>query len=221
MVDQQSALNKLSKAIADLKEADAIALCEQLVGSGEEPGEILSVSGEAMSVVGRRFEKGEYYLPDLIMAEEIMKEISSMVLPLMPQADDEDHKNTVVLGTVKSDIHDIGKDIVAFVLDANGFRVQDLGVDVPPQAFVEALRETDASILALSGLLTTALEPMKQTVEAVQSAKLGTRVKVMVGGGPVDERAREYAGADAWGATAFDAVRLAKLWSDGSQREIP
>jgi 5-methyltetrahydrofolate--homocysteine methyltransferase len=207
-------LNELSKAIADLKEADAIALCEQLVGSGEEPGEILTASGEAMSVVGHRFEKGEYYLPDLIMAEEIMKEISSMVLPLMHQADDEGHQNTVVLGTVKSDIHDIGKDIVAFMLDANGFRVKDLGVDVPPPAFVEALRETDASILALSGLLATALEPMKQTVEAVQSAKLRTGVKVMVGGGPVDERARGYVGADDWGATALDAVRLAKVWSD-------
>jgi methanogenic corrinoid protein MtbC1 len=214
MVDEQGTLKALSEAIADLKEAEAIALCERLIRSGGEPGKILTASAGAMSVVGDRFEKGEYYLPDLIMAEEIMKEISSLVLPLMPQAADEDQRAIVVLGTVKGDIHDIGKDIVAFVLDANGFRVQDLGVDVPPQAFVAALRETDASILALSALLTTALEPMKRTVGAVQSAGLGRRVRVMVGGGPVDDRAREYAGADGWGATAFDAVRLAKHWSD-------
>jgi len=118
----------------------------------------------------------------------------------------------VVIGTVQGDIHDIAKDIVVFMLDINGFEVIDLGVDVPPQTFIDKVQEVDATILGLSGFLTLAYDPMKATVEALQAAGLGENVKVMIGGGQVDDYACDYAGADAWGPDAMSAVRLAKKW---------
>ena len=118
----------------------------------------------------------------------------------------------VVIGTVQGDIHDIAKDIVVFMLDINGFEVFDLGVDVPPQTFVDKVKVEGATILGLSGFLTLAYDPMKATIEALQAAGLDECVKVMIGGGQVDDYAREYTVADAWGPDAMSAVRLAKDW---------
>ena len=124
----------------------------------------------------------------------------------------------VVVGTVELFIHDIGKDIVVFMLDINGFEVHDLGVDVPPQAFVDKIVETQASVVALSGFLTLSFDSMKDTVEAIEAANLREDVKIMVGGGAVDEGVSEYAAADAYGADAMAAVSLAKQWTGGNGR---
>jgi methanogenic corrinoid protein MtbC1 len=118
----------------------------------------------------------------------------------------------VVIGTVEGDIHDIGKNIVTFMLDVNGFEVLDLGVDVPAQKFVEAIRDFQPQVVGLSGFLTLAFEVMKETVEAINTAGLRNEVKIMIGGGQVNEEIRKYAGADAYGKDAMAAVNLAKQW---------
>ncbi len=146
------------------------------------------------------------------MAGEILKRISKLVKPKMTAGLQRDRLGKVVIGTVQGDIHDIAKDIVVFMLDINGFEVYDLGVDVAPQAFVEKVQEVDATILALSGFLTLAYDPMKATVRALHEAGLGEMVNVMIGGGQVDDYACKYAGAQAWGPDAMSAVRLAKEW---------
>ncbi|MEM2254860.1 MAG: cobalamin-dependent protein, partial [Candidatus Bathyarchaeia archaeon] len=118
----------------------------------------------------------------------------------------------VVIGTVAGDIHDIGLDIVAFMLEINGFEVYNLGVDVPPEKFVEKIKETGAPIVGLSGFLTIAFDSMKQTVEAIKKAGLRDKVKIMIGGGQITEEVRQYVGADAYGKDAMEAVALAKKW---------
>jgi methanogenic corrinoid protein MtbC1 len=127
-----------------------------------------------------------------------------------------DRKKTgkVVLGTVQGDIHNIAKDIVGFMLDVNGFEVSDLGVDVAPARFVEAVRQTGAKIVGLSGFLTLAFDPMKDTIKALKDAGMAD-VKVMIGGGQIDEQVKEFTGADAWGKDAMTAVTLAKEWTGG------
>lgn len=118
----------------------------------------------------------------------------------------------IVLGTVRGDIHDIGKDIVGFMLDVNGFEVHDLGVDVPEEKFIEAVKEVKPQVVALSGFLTLAYDSMKSTVEAITEAELRDQVKVMIGGGQITERVKDYVAADAFGLNAVEAVRLAKQW---------
>jgi 5-methyltetrahydrofolate--homocysteine methyltransferase len=118
----------------------------------------------------------------------------------------------VVIGTVQGDIHDIAKDIVVFMLDINGFDVYDMGVDVPPGVFVDKVIELNATVLGLSGFLTMAIEPMKETVSALSQAGVRDSVKVMIGGGPIDEHVEQYTGADAWGRDAMAAVKIARDW---------
>ncbi|MCX7670832.1 MAG: cobalamin-dependent protein, partial [Anaerolineae bacterium] len=202
---------QLITAIADMEEEQALALARQLLANGTPPAAVLDACRTAMEIVGRRFEQGEYFIPELILAGEMLKAISAEVKPLLAAGAQTAHKlGKVVIGTVKGDIHDIGKDIVVFMLDVNGFEVYDLGIDVPPQAFVDKIQETGAPIVALSGFLTLSYEAMKETVAAITAAGLRERVKIMVGGGTVDEQVCKYAGADAFGPDAMAAVALAK-----------
>jgi len=189
-----------------------VEITQELLEAGVDPLDILGVCRDGMTEIGQRFERQEAFLPELMMAGEILKAISDLIKPLMLAGPQQEHIGKVVIGTVQGDIHDIAKDIVVFMLDINGFEVFDLGVDVPPHAFVEKVQEVDATILALSGFLTLAYDPMKATVETLQESGLGDKVKVMIGGGQVDDYAREYCGADAWGPDAMSAVRLAKDW---------
>jgi 5-methyltetrahydrofolate--homocysteine methyltransferase len=173
---------------------------------------IFDSARKGMETVGKRFADGEYFLPELIYSGEIFKSISEIVKPIM-QADSSGEKLAkVVVGTVAGDIHDIGKDIVVFMLDISGFEVYDLGVDVPVQAFVDKIKETSAPIVALSGFLTLAFDAMKDTVDAIASAGLRDKVKIMIGGGQIDDEIKKYAGADAYGRDAMTAVALAKEW---------
>lgn len=202
---------ELINAITEMREEDALAISNQLLDDGTAPLEILDACKGAMDIIGERFEKGEAFIPELILAGEMMTAISAVIKPRMAEETTAAKLGKVVIGTVEGDIHDIAKDIVAFMLDINGFEVTDLGVDVPPAKFVEAVKETGATMVGLSGFLTLAYDPMKDTVAALKAA--GLDVKIMVGGGQIDEQIREYTGADAYGKDAMTAVALAKEWS--------
>jgi 5-methyltetrahydrofolate--homocysteine methyltransferase len=149
-------------------------------------------------------------VPELILAGEILRQISDVVKPYLTQATEVKKIGRVVIGTVEGDIHDIGKDIVAFMLDANGFEVKNLGVDVPAAKFVAAVKDFQPQVVGLSGFLTLAYEPMKNTIKALRDA--GFTGKVMIGGGEMDEQVKHYTGADAYGRDAVAAVSLAKQW---------
>lgn len=203
---------ELVEAIADMRDDEAVPLAERLLEEGTSPLDVLGACREAMGIVGQRFEEGEYFVPELILAGEMLREISELVKPLMEAAGDVTKHGRIVLGTVAGDIHDIGKDIVFFMLDVNGFEVHDLGVDVPVTTFVDKVRELQPQVLALSGFLTLSYDAMKETVSALADAGVRDGLKIMIGGGTVDEQVQAYAGADAFGSDAMAAVTLAKQW---------
>jgi methanogenic corrinoid protein MtbC1 len=207
---------QLINTIADMQEDEALKLAQQMLDSGEDPAEILDAGKEAMKIVGDRYDHKEYFLPELIVGGEILKEIGDIVKPkLKSQAGGGKPMGTVVMGTIEGDIHDIGKDVVGFMLDVNSFVVHDLGVDVPAAKFVEAIHEFNPDIVGMSGFLTLAFDQMKTTVDAIREAGLRDRVKIMIGGAPMDDAAAIYVGADAFGADATAAVKLAKDWMGG------
>ena len=202
----------LVSALADLKEKQALEIAQNRLGAGDDPLSILDDARRAMGIVGKRFENSEYFIPDLIYSGEILKQITEMVEPKLTRSAEVKRLGKVVLGTVAGDIHDIGKDIVVFMLDISGFEVYDLGVDSPAQKFVDKIKETGAGIVGLSGFLTLAFDSMKETVAAIKAAGLRDKVKIMIGGGHIDEKIREYTGADAYGRDAMTGVLLAKEW---------
>jgi 5-methyltetrahydrofolate--homocysteine methyltransferase len=208
--------NDLVDAMVKMREAEAMELAQKMLDAGEDPLQVLERCREALEIVGKQFEAGKYYLPELILSGEMLKRISKIARPYMRKESDKktEAKGTVVIGSVKGDIHDIGKDIVVFLLDINGFEVHDLGVDVPAEKFVEAISQIQPAVVGMSALLTTALESMKNTVDAIKNAGLRDRVKIMVGGGAVDEKVRKYADADAYGPDAVAAVNLSKEWAE-------
>lgn len=201
----------LIAAITDMREDDALKLTNELLDAGTSPVEILDACRQAMDVIGKRFETGEAFIPELILAGEMMTAVSNVLKPRMAEEAAAEKLGKIVIGTVEGDIHDIAKDIVAFMLEINGFDVTDLGVDVPSAKFVEAVKETGATIVGLSGFLTLAYDPMKETVAALRETGLG--IKVMIGGGQIDEQIRAFTGADAYGRDAMAAVALAKAWA--------
>ncbi len=206
---------QLIDAITDMREDDALNITDEMLANGTDPLEVLEACRKSMEIIGQRFEEGDCFVPELILAGEMLKEITEKIKPMMQEEVDSAEKlGKVVIGTVEGDIHDIAKDIVTFMLDINGFEVTDLGVDVPPAKFVEAIQETGATVVGLSGFLTLAYDPMKATVEALKEAGL-SEVKVMIGGGQIDDQIRKYTGADAYGRDAMTAVNLAKQWTGG------
>ena len=206
---------ELAKAIADLEEKEALRLTKEKLDRGEEPNSILEESRNGMGIVGKRFADGDYFLPELIYSAEILKGITAMVKPKLKKEAQTGRLGKVIIGTVAGDIHDIGKDIVVFMLDVSGFEVYDLGVDVPAQKFIEKIKETKAPIVGLSGFLTLAFDSMKETVGAIKAAGLRDKVRIMIGGGQIDEEIRKYTGADAYGKDAMAGVALAKTWLQG------
>ncbi len=204
----------LVKTIANMKEKESIDLAKEMLEKGEDLLKIFEFCREAVEMVGKRFEAGEYFLPELILAGEILKKISKMAKPFFEQKVESKTQclGKVVIGTVEGDIHNIGKDIVTFILDVNGFEVHDLGVDVAPARFIEAIKKVQPEIVGMSALLTLAFESLKNTVEAIKESGLRDQVKIMIGGGAVDDKIRIYADADAYGPDAVAAVNLAKDW---------
>jgi len=203
---------ELMKAIADLEENEALRITRAKLDRGEAPHLILEESRDGMRTVGKRFSDGTYFLPELIFSAEIFKEITEIVKPRLKEDASVERSGKVVIGTVAGDIHDIGKNIVVFMLDVSGFEVYDLGVDVPPQKFIEKIKETSAPIVGLSGFLTLAFDSMKETVDVIKAAGLRDKVKIMIGGGQIDEEISKYTNADAFGRDAMAAVSLAKEW---------
>jgi methanogenic corrinoid protein MtbC1 len=205
----------LVKTLADLKEKEALKIIEDRLGRGEDPLKILDDARRAVEIVGKRFADGEYFIPELVYSGEILKAITDRVKPKIAKGAEVKRVGKVIIGTVAGDIHDIGKDIVVFMLDVNGFEVLDLGIDVPAQKFVDKIKESGAPIVGLSGFLTLAFDSMKETVEAVKKAGLRDKVKIMIGGGQIDDQVKAFAGADAYGKDAMEAVKLAKGWIGG------
>ena len=163
----------------------------------------------AMDEVGRRFECSEFFVPELLLSARAMKGALELVRPLLARRGDKP-VGRVVVGTVRGDLHDIGKNLVAAMLEGGGFEVIDLGVNVPPEKFVATAKEKDAQVVALSALLTTTMPAMKTTIEAIRQAGLGDRVKVFVGGAPVTQKFADEIGADGYSESAPGAVALAR-----------
>ena len=203
----------LVNALADLKEQEAIEIVKKRLNANEDPLKILGDARKGMEIVGNRFASSEYFIPDLVYSGEILKMVTELVKPKLTTTAESKKLGKIVFGTVAGDIHDIGKDIVVFMLDVNGFEVYDLGIDVPVQKFVDKIKETGAPIVGLSGFLTLAFDSMKQTVDAIKTAGLRDKVKVMIGGGQITEDVKTYTGADAYGKDAMAGVTLAKKWA--------
>lgn len=210
----QNQSKQLIADIADMKEAEAINLAFEMLDSGYDPIEVLDHCKEAMEIVGNRFEAGEYFLPELMLAGEILTQISDKAKPLIMKASDEDAEvhGTVLIGTVHGDLHDIGKNIVTFMLEINGFKVVDLGIDVPVAEFARTIEEHKPEVVGLSGFLTLAFDSMKETIEAIRGTSEGQALRIMIGGGRVDDNVKNYTGADAYGCNAMDAINLCKEW---------
>ncbi len=207
--------SELIEHIVEMREDEAIILAREMLEGGFDPLELLTCCREAMGQVGQRFEAQEYFLPELMMAGDLLSQISAITKPLIIQSGDGEEANThgtVIIGTVHGDLHDIGKDIVTFMLEINGFKVIDLGIDVPILNFIAAIREHQPQVVALSGFLTLAFDAMKETVAAIEEADLRGPIKIMIGGGQIDESIKTHTGADAYGMNAMDAVNLCRGW---------
>ncbi len=203
---------RLVEMVSEMEEDEALALAQEMLESGVDPLRVLELCREAMDIVGKRFEKGEYFLPELILAGELLDQIGAMAKPLLNQTPGEAAKTLgrVLIGTVHGDLHDIGKNIVTFMLDINGFEVKDIGIDVPVATFVEEIKAFQPQVVCLSGFLTLAFDSMKETVEAIAAAGLRDRLKIQIGGGQIDETIRAYTGADGYGLNAMDAVNFSR-----------
>ncbi len=203
---------KLTNSLVDGDPDAAASLTEQALAAGLEPMAIIRQGlMPGMDIVGQKFSDGEYFLPDLIIAAEGMKMAMALLEPeLRARKQSLETAGVVVIGTVKGDIHEIGKSLVATMLSANGFTVYDLGVDVPKEAFIAKIQETGANILGMSALLTTTMTQQREVIKSLEEAGLRAQVKVMVGGAPVTKSWAEEIGADDYAEDAMGAVQKAK-----------
>jgi 5-methyltetrahydrofolate--homocysteine methyltransferase len=208
---------ELMKLLADLKEPEALAFVDNALAKGIDAMVLLGEVKEGMQIVGQRFASEDYFIPDLVFSGEILKRIVQKLEPHLKSRKSEKtaRLGKVIIGTVAGDIHDIGKDLVTFMLDVSGFEVLDLGIDVPVEKFVNAIKESGSTVVGLSGFLTLAFDSMKETVDAIKAAGLRHQVKIMIGGGQIDDQVRSYTGADAYGKDAVEAVNLAGGWIGG------
>ena len=206
---------QLVEWLADMNEDDALPLANKLLLEDKvDAMHVLDLCRAAMDIVGKRFEEGEYFLPELVLAGEMLDTIGAIAKPLIKQAGGgalQTH-GKVLIGTVHGDLHDIGKNIVTFMLDINGFEVKDVGVDVPVHKFIEEIKAFEPDVVGLSGFLTLAFDSMKETIAAFDGAGVRERCKIMIGGGQIDETVRTYTGADAYGVNAVEAVALCREW---------
>jgi len=202
--------------ISELKKKEAIEVTERRLKAGEDPLKILDDGRKAMQIVGARFSEGTYFIPDLVYSGKILGEIAEIIKPVLSQSPESKKLAKIVIGTVAGDLHDLGKDLVTFMLDINGFEVYDLGIDVQPQTFVEKIKEVQPEVIGMSGFLTSVYQAMKDTVDAIAEAGLRDQVKIMIGGGVMDDEVKRFSGADAYGRDAMAAVNLARKWTGGA-----
>jgi methanogenic corrinoid protein MtbC1 len=215
MSDWNDEERQLVEWMADMNEDDALASAKRmLIDEGKDPVRVLELCRAAMDIVGKRFEEGEYFLPELVLAGEMLETIGAIAKPLIQVNPGEASKKLgkVLIGTVHGDLHDIGKNIVSFMLDINGFEVKDIGIDVPIDSFLAAIDEFKPDVVGLSGFLTLAFDSMKDTIAGIEREGRRQGLKIMIGGGQIDETVRAYTGADAFGVNAVEAVNLCKNW---------
>ena len=200
------AVDALSQAIIDLEEEQVRTLVKERLDSGVAPLEIVNALQAGMVEIGKRFETGEYFLSELILGGEIMKDSMTVLEPHLGGSTGE-YKGAIVIGTVKGDIHDLGKDIVVMLLKGSGYNVIDLGVDVPKEKFVQAIKDSQAPLVGMSVLLTGCQEAMKEAIEAIRAEGLTT--KVLIGGNYIDQMVMEHVGADYFAKDASDGLKVA------------
>ena len=206
----QAEIEAVYEAVLDGEEQEAAAATEAALLAGRSPVEILNEGMiAAMAEVGRLFETGEFFVPEMLIAARAMQAGLTVLKPQLIKADIKS-AGRIVLGTVKGDLHDIGKNLVGMMLEGAGFEVIDLGINVPPDRFIEAIRAHQPQILGMSALLTTTIPNMRVTIDAIQAAGLRETVKIVVGGAPVTEAFAQKIGADGYAADASRAVTLAK-----------
>jgi len=202
----------LKESLATCQETEALEALDRLLESGADAAELVAACNEGMAILGQRFDDGDAFIPDLMFAGMIMKKAMEKLSPLL--SDDagaqKSRQKTFVIGTVQHDVHDIGKDITAMILRGNGINVIDLGVDVPPERFVEAVREHKPEFLGMSILLTTCYKSVMQTMEALQAAGLRDSVKTCIGGAAASPLIAERCNIDFYGKTAIDSVNWVK-----------
>lgn len=199
-------MEELAKAITGLEEEKAVGLVEKALESGKAPLEVLAVCQDGMSAVGEMFEKNQYYLSELIYSGAIFKRLSDLITLAMKGAAPAQTRGSVVIGTIAGDVHDLGKNIVVMLLKGAGYDVHDLGVDVPPERFIEEVKKTGAGVVGISALLTTSFPGMKEVVDILGKEGLRDSVRIMIGGGVVDERSRDFVGADFQSRNGYSAV---------------
>ncbi|MBO4382559.1 MAG: cobalamin-dependent protein [Clostridia bacterium] len=200
-------------AMADLEEDELMEMMQEVMDNGgADVNDALDACQEGMKIVGERFEEGEYFVGDLIYAGEILTAAMEIVKPAL-SGDGSQSVGKMILCTVKDDLHDIGKNIVRAMLEAGGFEVIDLGIDVPPEKIVETAKAEGIKIIALSGVLTLAIDSMKATVDAFKAAGMRDDVKIIVGGAPVSEAACATIGADEWAYSPKKTVTVCQGWA--------
>ena len=204
-------MSLLTEEFVKLKENEVAELINKSIADGTDAMSVLNECREAMDIIGERYKAGDYFLSELIVSGEMFKDSMKLLEPLLAAKTDAAGQPTkVVLATVKGDIHNIGKDIVAVLLKAAGFELYDLGIDVPPNVIVDKLLETKAPILGMSGLLTPSFESMKQTVESIVEAGIRDQVKIIIGGGIVTEIILRHTGADAFTDDGIEGLEIIK-----------
>ncbi len=207
------AKEELLQAVVELEEEKSYTLVKKVLDEGVNPKEIIDILRKGVEIVGERFNKKEYFLTELVMSGEIFQQSAKILETAMKEeSETSESLGVVVIGTVKGDVHDIGKNIFVTLLQAAGCEVHDLGVDIHAEKFVAKVKETKAKIVAYSGLLTVALDSMKKTTQALNSAGLREEVKIIIGGLPVDELWMNEAGADAYTDNAFKGVKIVTNW---------
>jgi len=203
-------LKKLYEAVLNGDSKTAVAITKEAIAEKLDPMELVSNHmTPAMDEVGRRFECSEYFVPELLLSARAMKNALELIRPLLA-ASGAKPVGRVVIGTVKGDLHDIGKNLVASMLEGSGFEVKDLGTDVAPEKFVHAVQESKAQVVCLSALLTVTMPAMKTTISALENAGIRKQVKVLVGGAPLTAQYAQQIGADGFGENANSAVTLAR-----------
>jgi len=212
MSDNKEILDKLSEAIVELDIDSIVGLCESAIDSGIPPYDIV-INGMAkgMEIVGQKYEDGEYYLAELIMAGETMKEGMVFLEPHLAESDIE-KAGTAIVGTVKGDLHDIGKNVFVSLLRAQNYEVVDLGVDISPEQFVEAVKEHKPTIVAMSALLTTTMVEMQNVVAKLNEEGIRDSVKIIIGGAPLNQKYATDIGADAAASDAVEGIRIINDW---------
>ncbi len=208
------ALNELTEAVVEMREEAAVEKTRHLLEEGVDPQALIEAYRNALEEVGKRFEKEIYFIPELILSGHMMSTAMELLKPYL--GDREVQSGTklgkVLIATVAGDIHDIGKNMVSMLMDINGFEVRDLGVDVPTEKIVSEAKQFGADVVGLSGLLTLAFDPMKEVVEGLAAAGLKEKVKVIIGGGQMDEQVCSYVGADAFVTDAVSGINICKSW---------